>query len=132
MASEPLTPELLARQQSLTGALNAQGLRVVAVAVRELPPEKPDYGVADESALTLVGYVAFLDPPKETTAPALAALASHGVTVKILTGDNEAVTAKVCHDVGLLRARCCWDRTSRRWTIRSSPPSPRPPRCSPS
>jgi Mg2+-importing ATPase len=99
--SEPLTPELLARQQSLTGALNAQGLRVVAVAVRELPPEKPDYGVADESALTLVGYVAFLDPPKETTAPALAALASHGVTVKILTGDNEAVTAKVCHDVGL-------------------------------
>ncbi|HOS87422.1 MAG TPA: magnesium-translocating P-type ATPase, partial [Burkholderiaceae bacterium] len=100
-ASEPLTPELLARQQSLTGALNAQGLRVVAVAVRELPPEKTDYGVADESALTLVGYVAFLDPPKETTAPALAALASHGITVKILTGDNEAVTAKICHDVGL-------------------------------
>ena len=100
-ANEPLTPELLARQQSLTGALNAQGLRVVAVAVRDLPPEKTDYGVADESALTLVGYVAFLDPPKETTAPALAALASHGITVKILTGDNEAVTAKICHDVGL-------------------------------
>jgi len=100
-ASEPLTPELLARQHALTHALNAQGLRVVAVAVKALPPEKTDYGIVDEAALALVGYVAFLDPPKETTAPALAALASHGVTVKILTGDNEAVTAKVCHDVGL-------------------------------
>ena len=98
---EPLTPALLARQQALTGSLNAQGLRVVAVAVKDMPPAKTDYGIADEAALTLVGYVAFLDPPKETTAPALAALASHGVTVKILTGDNEAVTAKVCHDVGL-------------------------------
>jgi Mg2+-importing ATPase len=71
------------------------------VAVKELPPEKTDYHVADEAELTLFGYVAFLDPPKETTAPALAALARHGVAVKILTGDNEAVTAKVCHDVGL-------------------------------
>jgi Mg2+-importing ATPase len=100
-ASDALTPDLLARQQALTGALNAQGLRVVAVAVKALPPEKTDYGIADEAGLTLVGYVAFLDPPKETTAPALATLASHGVTVKILTGDNEAVTAKICHDVGL-------------------------------
>ena len=98
---EALTPDLLARQHALTDALNAEGLRVVAVAVKELPPEKTDYHVADEAGLTLVGYVAFLDPPKETTAPALAALARHGVAVKILTGDNEAVTAKVCHDVGL-------------------------------
>jgi Mg2+-importing ATPase len=104
-ASEPLTPELLARQQSLTGALNAQGLRVVAVAVRELPPEAARLWRRRRIGLTLVGYVAFLDPPKETTAPALAALASHGVTVKMLTGDNEAVTAKVCHDVGLAAGR---------------------------
>ena len=101
-ASAPLTPELLAEQHGLTNALNAQGLRVVAVAVKALPPEKITYSTADEAELTLVGYVAFLDPPKETTAPALAALASHGVTVKILTGDNEAVTAKICHDVGLV------------------------------
>ncbi|MGA8391551.1 MAG: magnesium-translocating P-type ATPase [Burkholderiaceae bacterium] len=100
-ADEPLTQVLLERQHALTKALNAQGLRVVAVAVKALPPEKNDYGIADETGLTLVGYVAFLDPPKETTAPALAALARHGVTVKILTGDNEAVTAKICHDVGL-------------------------------
>ena len=101
-ATEPLSPELLASQRTLTGALNAQGLRVVAVAIKSLPPTPATtYSVADEAALTLVGYVAFLDPPKETTAPALAALAGHGVSVKILTGDNEAVTAKVCHDVGL-------------------------------
>ncbi|MDP1131007.1 HAD family hydrolase, partial [Klebsiella pneumoniae] len=77
------------------------GLRVVAVAMKEVPPHKSDYGVADESELTLIGYIAFLDPPKETTAEALAALAAHGVAVKLLTGDNELVAAKVCRDVGL-------------------------------
>ncbi len=49
----------------------------------------------------MVGYVAFLDPPKESTAPALKALAEHGVAVKVLTGDNELVTAKICREVGL-------------------------------
>jgi P-type Mg2+ transporter len=100
-AVEPLTPELLERIRRVTAGLNEQGLRVVAVAVRELPPVQETYGVADESALTLVGYVAFLDPPKESTAPALKALAAHGVTVKVLTGDNELVTAKICREVGL-------------------------------
>ena len=57
--------------------------------------------MADESGLVLVGYIAFLDPPKETTAPALAALREHGVTVKVLTGDNDRVTARVCRDVGI-------------------------------
>ena len=99
--SEPLDAAQMERQRTLTNGLNAQGLRVVAVAVKEFPPDKVDYGVADEESLTLIGYIAFLDPAKETTAPALAALARHGVTVKILTGDNEVVTAKVCHDVGL-------------------------------
>jgi Mg2+-importing ATPase len=51
--------------------------------------------------LTLIGYVAFLDPPKESTEPALKALAAHGVAVKVLTGDNELVTAKICREVGL-------------------------------
>lgn len=97
-----LGADLLARQRALTNGLNAQGLRVVAVAVKELPPQKADYGVHDEAGLTLVGYIAFLDPPKETTAPALAALERHGVQVKILTGDNEVVTARICHDVGLV------------------------------
>jgi Mg2+-importing ATPase len=57
--------------------------------------------VADESALTMIGYIAFLDPPKESAAPALKKLAAHGVSVKVLTGDNERVTAQVCRQVGL-------------------------------
>ncbi len=98
---EPLTDELLTRLRKVTASLNQEGLRVVAVAVKELPPVKKDYRVPDEFDLTLIGYVAFLDPPKETTAPALKALAEHGVAVKVLTGDNELVTAKVCKEVGL-------------------------------
>ncbi|MCC7462474.1 MAG: magnesium-translocating P-type ATPase [Gammaproteobacteria bacterium] len=100
-AIEPLTPDLLTRIRAVTADLNEQGLRVVAVAAKEGPPTQEIYGVVDEQALTLIGYVAFLDPPKESTAPALQALAAHGVTVKVLTGDNELVTAKICREVGL-------------------------------
>ncbi|MDD5404814.1 MAG: magnesium-translocating P-type ATPase, partial [Sulfuricella sp.] len=100
-ADEPLTPELLARIRTVTADLNEDGLRVVAVASRGMPPDKETYAVADETDLTLIGYVAFLDPPKESTAPALKALAAHGVAVKVLTGDNELVTAKICRGVGL-------------------------------
>ncbi|MDE2367312.1 MAG: magnesium-translocating P-type ATPase, partial [Betaproteobacteria bacterium] len=100
-ADEPLNGELLARIRSVTADLNEEGLRVVAVAVKELPPVKEIYGVADEAELTLVGYVTFLDPPKESAAPALKALAEHGVSIKVLTGDNELVTAKICRQVKL-------------------------------
>ncbi|MBK4737857.1 magnesium-translocating P-type ATPase [Noviherbaspirillum pedocola] len=100
-AVEPLTSDLLSRIRTVTADLNEEGLRVVAVAAKELPPAKETYGLADESDLTLVGYIAFLDPPKESTAPALKALKEHGVAVKILTGDNELVTAKICREVGL-------------------------------
>jgi Mg2+-importing ATPase len=98
---QPLTSEALADLRSVTAALNEDGLRVVAVAARELPPTKDVYGIADEQDLTLIGYIAFLDPPKETTEPALTALREHGVEVKVLTGDNELVTAKICREVGL-------------------------------
>ncbi len=100
-ATIPLTPELLQQIHAITGDLNEEGLRVVAVASKELPPNKEVYGVADECALTLMGYVAFLDPPKDSTAPALKALAEHGINVKVLTGDNGRVTAKICREVGL-------------------------------
>ncbi len=100
--TSPLSSELLAEIRKITGDLNSQGLRVIAIATKDLPPMKEVYGVADESDLTLVGYIAFLDPPKESTAPALTALREHGVTVKVLTGDNELVTAKICKEVGLL------------------------------
>ena len=97
----PLDDALLDRVRHVTEALNRQGLRVVAVATRALATRDADYGRADESDLILEGYIAFLDPPKESTAPALKALKAHGVTVKILTGDSELVALKVCREVGL-------------------------------
>ena len=96
-----LDAAMLERVQQVTHALNGEGLRVVAVAMKELPPSQNRYTVADESGLTLIGYIAFLDPPKESAAQALKALAAHGVAVKVLTGDNEAVTASVCRHVGV-------------------------------
>ena len=98
----PLTDELLEELKTVTAKLNADGLRVVAVAVKHYSETKKDiYSVSDEYNMILVGYIAFLDPPKETTGPALKALNRHGIAVKILTGDNELVTAKVCREVGL-------------------------------
>ncbi|WP_021027695.1 magnesium-translocating P-type ATPase [Comamonas sp. B-9] len=82
-------------------ALNAQGLRVVAVATRETQAGQDNFGVADEAGMVLCGFLAFIDPPKESAAPALQALARHGVQTKVLTGDNAAVTAKVCEQVGI-------------------------------
>ncbi len=97
----PLEQEYLSRVREFTARMNGEGLRVVAVAAKEMPPVKEVYGVADERDLTLIGYIAFLDPPKESTAPALKALREHGITVKVLTGDNELVTTKICREVGL-------------------------------
>jgi Mg2+-importing ATPase len=88
-----------AKQQTI--ALNSDGFRVVAVAYKELDTPKPAYSLADECDLTLLGYVAFLDPPKESARAAIAALADKGVRVKILTGDNEVITHKICNEVGL-------------------------------
>ena len=92
---------LLARAHRIAHELNDEGLRVVAVAMKEMPVSQTTYGVADEAALTLIGYIAFLDPPKESAAPALKALAAHGIRVLVLTGDNEPVTTSVCRHVGL-------------------------------
>ena len=82
-------------------ALNADGFRVVAVACKTIDQPKPDYTLADENGLTLLGYIAFLDPPKDSAREAIAALAAKGVHVKILTGDNEIITRKVCAEVKL-------------------------------
>jgi Mg2+-importing ATPase len=96
-----LDTEQLARAQRTAAQLAQTGLRVVAVAMKTLPPNQTVYSVADEAQLVLIGFVAFLDPPKESAAPALQALAAHGVRVKVLTGDGEPVTAHVCAQVGL-------------------------------
>jgi len=98
---EPLTAQLLAGVRAVTAELNAEGLRVVAVAARDSAATQDSYGLGDERDLTLIGYIAFLDPPKESSKPALDALAAHGIAVKILTGDNDLVTRKICREVGL-------------------------------
>lgn len=92
---------LRARVRRVVEDLNEDGLRVIAVAYKDLPAAQQQYSVADETGLILLGYMAFLDPPKETAAPAIAALRHHGVGVKILTGDNDVVTRKICREVGL-------------------------------
>ncbi len=83
--------------------LNEEGFRVIAVAYRIFPGEndEPHYSVKDESDLTLMGYMAFLDPPKESAMEALKRLKTLNVDVKILTGDNEIVTAYICKQVGM-------------------------------
>jgi P-type Mg2+ transporter len=80
--------------------LSADGFRVLALAYRDLEA-KPAYSKDDERDLILRGYVAFLDPPKDTARSALAALQGDGVSVKVLTGDNELVSRKICREVGI-------------------------------
>jgi Mg2+-importing ATPase len=81
--------------------LSTDGYRVLAIAYREFDRAKQVFSVADESELTLLGYIAFFDPAKQTSAKAIEALSRSGVAVKILTGDNELVSQKVCRDVNL-------------------------------
>ena len=100
-AVQPLDASHLAEAKEMTARLNADGFRVVAVAFKEISNDQVAHCVADESGLTLLGYIAFLDPPKETAAPAIAALKARGVTVKILTGDNDIISRKICREVGL-------------------------------
>jgi Mg2+-importing ATPase len=98
----PLGGALREQARRLSTALNEGGLRVIAVAYKEVESSPGrQYGVADESGLILCGFIAFLDPPKDTAGPAIAALKESGVRVKILTGDNEVVARKVCAEVGL-------------------------------
>jgi P-type Mg2+ transporter len=97
----PLTNEMRQKVRQITRDLNEDGLRAVAVAYKSLPPEERAYTVGDEKELVLAGYVAFLDPPKETAHEAIRALKEHGIDIKIITGDNEVVTRKICKEVGL-------------------------------
>jgi Mg2+-importing ATPase len=97
----PIDDALRAQADRLKQDLNEDGLRVIAVAYKELPLDQINYSVADECDLILLGYTAFLDPPKDSATEAIAALDRKGVQVKILTGDNEIISRKICKDVGL-------------------------------
>ncbi len=96
----PMDPSLMKGLRDEYASLSSDGFRVLAVAVKELPG-KQSCSKEDERDLVLKGYVAFLDPPKGTAAIAIQALHKHGVGVKILTGDNDLISRKVCRDVGL-------------------------------
>jgi len=96
----PMDPALIVGLKEEYESLSNDGFRVLAVATKELP-SKQICAKADESDLVLQGYVAFLDPPKSSAGRALEALHQHGVAVKILTGDNQLISRKVCKDVGL-------------------------------
>jgi len=100
----PIDPLLLTDLKEECDDLSADGFRVLAIAYKD-PQRQAAYSKDDERELVLKGYVAFLDPPKETAAPAILALQSHGITVKTLTGDNELVSRKICHEVGLATDR---------------------------
>lgn len=96
-----LTDELRRRATAVAADHNRAGLRVLAVATRRIAAPRDTYTVADEERLTLVGFLAFLDPPKASAARALRGLADKGIAVKVVTGDNELVAARVCADVGI-------------------------------
>ena len=97
----PLTPELRTIIMTKVQELDSEGMRVIALAQKTNPAPVGQFSVQDEKDLVLMGYLAFLDPPKETTAAALKALQEHSVGIKILTGDSDQVTVHVCRQVGL-------------------------------
>lgn len=98
---EPLTEALKAKIFETVDGLNEKGFRVLAIAQKSDPAPAGTFSAQEERDMVLMGYLAFLDPPKETTASAIRALKEHGVTTKILTGDNDKVTRTICAQVGL-------------------------------
>lgn len=103
----PRIPEYDSRRKSMVDALNSESFRVIALAYKWLPEldQEAAYSVKDEDQMILKGFLAFLDPPKETAAEALNRLKHYNVSIKILTGDNELVTQTVCEQVGLPEAK---------------------------
>ncbi len=97
----PLTEDMVARVMMTYERYNADGLRMIAVAQKNEVPGIEVFGVADESDMVLIGFVGFLDPPKESAAAAITALREHGVRTVVLTGDSEGVAVKVCGKVGV-------------------------------
>lgn len=100
-ATISLTEEIKADLRNLEKELNDDGLRVLGLAYKQIDPLKKEYRSQDEQDLTFIGYLAFLDPPKQSVTQALAQLNAYNVQVKILTGDNELITQRICKWVDL-------------------------------
>ncbi|AEB06559.1 magnesium-translocating P-type ATPase [Coriobacterium glomerans PW2] len=96
-----LTDEIKRSVLKKADELNEDGMRVVVVARKDVSNDTADFGVRDERGMTLLGYLAFLDPPKPSAATAIETLNRHGVDVKILTGDNDKVTRTICRQVNI-------------------------------
>jgi P-type Mg2+ transporter len=97
----PLDAAMREKIQKMNRKLNEEGLRVLIVAIKEFDERPLTYSVADESNMIMTGFIGFLDPAKPSAKPAIEALQNLGVGLKILTGDNEVVTKKICSDVGV-------------------------------
>ncbi|HTR41906.1 MAG TPA: magnesium-translocating P-type ATPase [Pseudomonadales bacterium] len=97
----PMEPILVGNLIEQVNSLSEDGFRVLAIARKKLGEQTATFTKADECELCLIGYLAFLDPPKESASKAISALRQHGVAVKVLTGDNDLVTKKVCSEVGI-------------------------------
>ncbi|MBO0477902.1 magnesium-translocating P-type ATPase [Vagococcus sp. DIV0080] len=97
----PLSEELLIQMNDVNRKMNEQGMRVITVAYKKDVHTDATYTVSDESDMILAGFVGFLDPAKQSAVTAISSLHHHGVIVKVLTGDNEIVSRKVCGDVGI-------------------------------
>jgi Mg2+-importing ATPase len=100
-AALPMDEAARLRLDALFNGLGHDGFRVLGIAWREVAADHPHAVLSDESALVFAGFAGFLDPPKASAAQALKALHQSGVTVKIVTGDNEQVTRHVCEQLGL-------------------------------
>ena len=96
-----LNEKMRAKIQSLADSLNADGLRVLIIAIKKYDNRPYTYSVHDECKMTLVGFIGFLDPPKPSAKPAINALTGLGIKIKVLTGDNAVVAAKICRDVDI-------------------------------
>ena len=97
----PLDEEIRKKAMETYQKYNKQGLRVIAVAQKNEVPDSRAFGVSDESNMVIIGFVGFLDPPKESAKTAITALREHGVRTVVLTGDSEGVAIKVCNKVGI-------------------------------
>jgi len=99
--AHPMDAANQTKAHALAHDLNEDGFRVIALAYKKIVKIQPAYAVADEADLTFLGFLAFLDPPKETARQAIEDLGHYKIKVKILTGDNEIVTSRICKQVGL-------------------------------
>ena len=97
----PLTKEMRSKAQRFVKEMNAQGMRVLALAQKSFLSKENNFAIEDEKDMVLIGYLAFLDPPKESAAQAISQLHEHGVEVKVLSGDNEAVVKAISRQVGI-------------------------------